>query len=95
MIWLKSGARGEHFMEITIRRNNDNNNNSCNNIYNNNPIKVACPQALVNFEQTQAIFKHRAQQAFRTLIEEKRDKDRPRKTSKVGTIKGGTFSATG
>ena len=83
-------------MKTIIRRNNDNNDdNSCNNIYNNNPIKMACTQTLVNFERTEAIFKHKAQQTFRTLIEEKRDKDRERKTSNVGAIKDEALSATG
>ena len=57
---------------ITIRRrNNDNNdNNSSNNNYKNNPFKVACSQSLLLNKQAQEIFKHKAQQTSRTLIEE-------------------------
>ena len=72
------------FVIITIlRRNNDDNDNNDdnkisgsntnnNNNKNNNPFKVVCPQILVHNERTRAAFKHKTQQTFRMLIEEKR-----------------------
>ena len=69
-------------MLTIIGRNNDNNkNNYCNNTTNNNEknnnidnnlLKVICPQYLVHNERMLAIFKHKTQITFRTLIEKRR-----------------------
>ena len=64
-----------------IRRNKDNNKgNWCNNTTNNNDknnndnndlVMVVCPKSLVHNERMLTIFKHKTQETFRTLIEER------------------------
>ena len=53
------------------------------------------PQSLVHNERTQAIFKLKTQQTFRTLTEKNTPARRTRQASNVDAVKNETLSATG
>ena len=75
---------------IKITNNNNRNNNN-----NNITLKIEDPKGLVQNEWTSTIFKHKTQQTFRTLIQEKCMGQVKSETNNGGEFKNETLSATG